>query len=178
MNAKPKAISDSLLPLFANNFYENILSQKFIQNNLLYIITLLLNHEVKNGCDFNYPRKFLNADSPCGYLLYELRNKRDFQIFLKEILEEAIEIVDYYDYDICFELDKIELNLIKQNECNNEFIKIDIKGKPLENEELNETRGLDSSTIENIKEHYFSANKNKKNFLEINQDIKKYYYKT
>ena len=177
MNAKPKAISDSLLPLFANNFYENILSQKFIQNNLLYIITLLLNHEVKNGCDFNYPRKFLNTDSPCGYLLYELRNKRDFQIFLKEILEEAIEIVDYYDYDICFELDKIELNIIKQNECNNEFIKIDIKGKPLENEELNETRGLDSSTIENIKEHYFSANKNKKNFLEINQDIKKYYYK-
>ena len=99
MNAKPKAISDSLLPLFANNFYENILSQKFIQNNLLYIITLLLNHEVKNGCDFNYPRKFLNTDSPCGYLLYELRNKRDFQIFLKEILEEAIEIVDYYDYE-------------------------------------------------------------------------------
>ena len=39
MNAKPKAISDSLLPLFANNFYENILSQKFIQNNLLYIIS-------------------------------------------------------------------------------------------------------------------------------------------
>ena len=161
MNAKPKVISDSLLPLFANNFYENILSQKFIQNNLLYVITLLLKHEIKNDCDFNYPRKFLSKDSPCGYLLYELRNKRDFQIFLKEIIEEAIEIVDDYPYNICFELDKIESNIIKQNEYNNEYIKIDIKGNLLDNFEFDETRGLDSSNIEKIKEHYFLTDINK-----------------
>ena len=54
MNVKPKNILDSLFPLFANNFYENILSQKFIQNNLLYVITLLLKHEIKTDCDLEY----------------------------------------------------------------------------------------------------------------------------
>ena len=176
MNAKPKVISDSLLPLIANNFYENILSQKFIQNNLLYIITLLLKHEIKNDCDLNYPRKFLSKESPCGYLLYELRNKRDFQIFLKEIIEEAIEIVDDYPYDICFELDKIGSNIMKQNEDNNEYINIDLKGNLLENIEFEETRGLVSSNIENIKEHYFTTNiNNKNNFHELNHEIKTYY---
>ena len=45
MKSNPKEIEYSLSPLFSNNFYENILSQKFVQNNLLYIITLLLKNE-------------------------------------------------------------------------------------------------------------------------------------
>ena len=175
MNAKPKVISDSLLPLFANNFYENILSQKFLQNNLLYVITLLLKHEIENVCNFNYPRKFLNKNSPCGYLLYELRNKRDFQIFLKEVLEESIEIIDEYSYEICFKIDKIESNIIKQDEYNNEYIKIDIKGNLSENLDLDETRGFVSTNIDKIKQIYFSNSNN--NFQELNQEIKNYYFK-
>ena len=123
INANPKEIEKTLLPLFANNFYENILSQKFVQNNLLYIITLLLKHEIKTSCNLSCPKTFLNIKSPCGYLLYELRNKRDFQIFLKSAIEEAVEIIEYYPYDICFNIDKIDFDIKQQ---------YNFKDKPLE----------------------------------------------
>ena len=111
MKSNPKEIEYSLSPLFSNNFYENILSQKFVQNNLLYIITLLLKNEIDKFTDMSHPEKFLNTKSVCGYLLYELRNKKDYQIFLKEAIEEVVEKLDKYPYDICFDIEKINDNL-------------------------------------------------------------------
>ena len=127
MNSNPKDILHSLLPLFANNFYENILSQKFIQNNLLYVITLLLKHEIKTDCDLEYPNKFLSIKSPCGYLLYELRNKRDFQIYLKEIIQEGIELLDEYPFNICLNIAEISLISVIFNHNLKKILFISIK---------------------------------------------------
>ena len=82
-NSKPSEIQRTLLPLFGNNFYENILSSKYIQNNLMYVITLL----------------------------YELRAKDDTQIYIKKIIEEVVEQIDEYSYSICFDFEKINENI-------------------------------------------------------------------
>lgn len=107
MKAIPDEILNSLLPLFSNNFFENILSQKFVQKNLLYTITLLLKNEINNYKTILNPKKFLNIQSPSGFLLYELRNKRDFQIFIKEVIMIVVEILGKYNYDLNFEINKI-----------------------------------------------------------------------
>ena len=184
MNSNPKDILHSLLPLFANNFYENILSQKFVQNNLLYLITLLLKHEITTYCNLLYPKNFLNINSTCGYLLYELRNKRDFQIFIKEIIEEVVEIIDENPYNICFNIDKIECKIRR------EFSVIKKDNKINKKEKLKEDSGFNDLTIERIdiylkhseeideiKKRYFSEDI-KNDFNEINPKIKEYYSKT
>jgi len=110
-NSKPSEIQRTLIPLFGNNFYENILSSKYIQNNLMYVITLLLKNEI-NSLENEYnPYKFLDINSSCGYLLYELRSKDDTQIYIKKIIEEVVEQIDEYSHFLCFDFEKINENI-------------------------------------------------------------------
>jgi len=43
--AELKYVKKFLAPLFADNFYENILSSNYIEDNLMNMLTLLLNDE-------------------------------------------------------------------------------------------------------------------------------------
>ena len=79
-----------IAPLFANNFYENILSSDYIENNLIYVLTLLLKDEITNLSDINQESNFLN-NTPCGILLEELRKKIDIQGFFRTIILSPIE---------------------------------------------------------------------------------------
>ena len=79
-----------IAPLFANNFYENILSSDYIENNLIYVLTLLLKDEITNLSDINQESNFLN-NTPCGILLEELRKKNDIQGFFRTIILSPIE---------------------------------------------------------------------------------------
>ena len=45
-NANLKVVKEHLAPLFANNFYENILSSYYIKDNLMYVLTLLIKSEI------------------------------------------------------------------------------------------------------------------------------------
>ena len=114
MNSNPPDIIKTLIPLISNNFYENILSSKSIQNNLLYILALLLKNEINNFNEYNKIEKFLNINSTCGYMLYELRTKSDTQIFIKRVIEEAVEKIDEYPYNLCFDIRKINENIINK----------------------------------------------------------------
>ena len=100
---EPKLIADLLLetdkedtkeflaPLICNNFYENILSPNYIEDPLIYIIYLLLKHEIDKIKDINNDLdKFLN-DTPCSYLLAQLIEKNDMKEFFKLILENTLE---------------------------------------------------------------------------------------
>ena len=78
-------LKDILAPLFANDFYENIISSYYIEDNLIYLLTLLLKDEIDNLKDTKQQDKFLN-NTPCGCLLNELRKKNDIQAFFKTIL--------------------------------------------------------------------------------------------
>jgi hypothetical protein len=41
MKAKASEITKTLIPLIGDNFYENILSSKYLQSSLIYVITIL-----------------------------------------------------------------------------------------------------------------------------------------
>ena len=89
-NAEIKDIKDYLANLVVNKFYENILSSTFIEENLIYVLTLLLNEEINNLLNIEQHSKFLE-ETCCGYLLEELRKKKDIQTFFKNIITEPIE---------------------------------------------------------------------------------------
>ena len=111
MNSNPSDISKSLIPLIGNNFYENILSSKYLQNNLIYTIGLLLKNEINNLTDEDQPELFLNNNSTCGYILFELRTKNDSQTFIKRVIEEVVGKIDEYQYNLCFNIGKINENI-------------------------------------------------------------------
>ena len=83
-------IKNYLAPFIVNNFYENILSPNFIEENLIYVLTLLLEEEINNLSSPSENIKFLD-DTRCGYLLEELRKKKDIQTFFKNVILDSIE---------------------------------------------------------------------------------------
>ena len=64
-NSDVNDVRKFLAPLFCNNFYENILSPNHIEDQLLYVIYLLLEEEIDKLNDINNTSKFLN-DTACG----------------------------------------------------------------------------------------------------------------
>ena len=99
-NSNIKDVKRYLAHLFSNNFYENILSDNNKEDQLLYIITLLLKKEINNlnieEDNFNVNKaanKFLN-ESSCGYILEELYHKKNIQAFFKIIIIDLVEILE------------------------------------------------------------------------------------
>ena len=89
-HASVNDLKNHLAPFFANNFYENILSSYYIEDNLMYVLTLLIQSEIKKLNNINQKDKFLN-ETPCGILLGELRRKSDIQAYFNNIIINAIE---------------------------------------------------------------------------------------
>ena len=108
--AEIKDVEDHLAPLFSNNFYENILSSSYIEYNLMYLLTILLDGEIKNLDNINQFDKFLEKESQCGYLLGELRKKNDIQSFFKNIIKDGIENLEnnYSSLNIILNIDAID----------------------------------------------------------------------
>ncbi len=63
-NSNIDDIKNNLGNFFRNNFYDNILSENEIEDNLMYIIYLLLKEEIDNISDINNNEKFLE-NTPC-----------------------------------------------------------------------------------------------------------------
>ena len=100
-----------------NNFYENILSSSFIEDNLMYVITMILTDEIQNiesPKDFD---KFLD-DTSCGYFLKELNFKMDVKNFYKIIMENLVESLENMSSSkiINFNVRKIQDDFIKMKE--------------------------------------------------------------
>jgi hypothetical protein len=76
LNSSIDDIKDNLSDFFINNFYENVLSQNCIENNLLYVIALSLKEEINSLIDKEKPEPFLNK-TYCGYMLEKLSEKND-----------------------------------------------------------------------------------------------------
>ena len=108
-------LKENLAPLIANNFFENILSQNYIEDNLLYVLTLLLQEEINNLDNVNEYINFLN-DSPCSFLLEGLKEKKDIQVFFKMIINKAVEKLESScsNKDLHFSLGKIEEDIKKK----------------------------------------------------------------
>ena len=83
-------IRETLANLFVNNFYQNILSNNYIENNLMFLLTLLIKDEIndlKNGENFE---SFLDSGSKVGYFIDELRKKNDVKCIFKNSILNII----------------------------------------------------------------------------------------
>ena len=83
-------IKEKLAKFFMNNFYENILSGNSIENNLIYVLTLLIKDEIDKLNNIEDCDKFLDKDSKVGYLLSELRKKKDIKNYFKTFIPNLI----------------------------------------------------------------------------------------
>ena len=115
LTADKNDIKENLAPLISNNFYENILSPNYIEDNLLYVLTLLLQDEINKLNDENNFSDFLN-ETPFSILLENLKEKKDIQEFFKTIIINAIEKLESNcsNKDLLFNLIKIEEDIQKR----------------------------------------------------------------
>ena len=89
-HAKINDLKNHLAPFFVNNFFENILSSYYMEDNLMYVLSLLIKSEIDSLTNINQNAKFLE-ETPCGILLGELRRKSDIQAYFNNIIINAIE---------------------------------------------------------------------------------------
>ena len=110
-----KDVKEVLAPFFVNNFYENILSSNYIEDNLMYLITMILKQEINSLNNKNDVNNFLN-NTVCGYLFEQLNMKSDVKAFFKKIILKIVENLEllYSSKEIHFYIEKIQEN-IKNN---------------------------------------------------------------
>ena len=111
---EPDDINYNLSSFIINNYYNNILSSSDMENNLLYLLSLLLKDEVdqlKSPEDINI---FLN-DTKCGILLDQIFKQKDVQVYFKSILLKIIEKLELLNSNrkIEFEVSKKQKELVK-----------------------------------------------------------------
>ena len=93
LNADINNVKKILAPLFCNNFYQNVLSPYTVEENLLYVISLMLMDEIGKLNSIAQINNFLNQ-TPCGYLLNEFKNKSDIQTFSKTVIQKIVEKIE------------------------------------------------------------------------------------
>lgn len=108
-NANIKDMKNNLAYFICNNFYENILNPNYLEDNLLFVISLLLKKEINNLNKIKDVNQFL-MESTCGFLLEQLKERRDIQLYFKKILTGIIEKIEtsFCSKNIDFDLNKIE----------------------------------------------------------------------
>ena len=136
-NADINDVKNYLANFIVNNFYENILSPYFIEDNLIYVLTLLLDEEINSLLYIKQHINFLD-DTCSGYLLEELRKKKDIQIFFKNVITESIENleINFSNVRFDFNIDKMNSNyleeLSKNMKSENFYLKSNFKEKDIE----------------------------------------------
>ena len=141
---------DSLVELFCNQFYDNILIPNPEQEELLILIYKLLEEEITpmNSASID---EFLNDTSFIGKFISSYMNKRELKVFLTMLLNPLILSIENSG------LDCMDMSL---NNINNEIIK-----KKLGNKESNENNydleffleKIPKTTI-HFKQHYVLEN--------------------
>ena len=130
-NSGGKEIKTNLAPLIVDNFYTNYISGNYMENNLLYIIALMLKDEIDKLMELSQVDTFLD-NTRCGYLLEQLLKKADIQIFFKKVIIKTIEKIE----SLC-SFREINFNVLKRGEeikrMKESIDKGEKKGKKLEN---------------------------------------------
>ena len=93
LNSQEEEVKKDLAPFIVNNCYCNYLSGNYLENNILYIITLMLKDEINKLDNIKQVETFLE-NSKCGYLLEELQKIPDIQIYLKNVIFKTVEKIE------------------------------------------------------------------------------------
>ena len=85
-----------------------------MENNLLYVITMMLKDEIDKLENINQVDKFLE-NTKCGFLLEELIKMPDIQIYFKNVIIKTVEKIErtYSFREINFKISKILEEIIK-----------------------------------------------------------------
>ena len=67
-NSDEEIIKTNLAPFICQNFYCNHLSGNYLENNLLYVITMMLKKEIDGLTNINQLDTFLE-NTKCGFIL-------------------------------------------------------------------------------------------------------------
>ena len=135
-NSDISPVREHLAPLIVNNFYENIISSNYIEDNLMYVIALLLKKEIESLETPEDSEKFLEETS-CGCVLEQLRSKNDIKYFFKNIINNVIEKmeVEYSGTEINLNVKQIQEKYQKtKDELDKLYKKTGKKKKILDNE--------------------------------------------
>ena len=116
-NSNIEDVKNNLAFFFMNNFYENILSSSFIEDNLIYVITLVLMDEIKNIKTSNDFNSFLD-NTAGGYFLEQLNFKMDVMNYYKSIMVNLVENLENMSSSkkINFNVQKIQEDFLKMKE--------------------------------------------------------------
>jgi predicted membrane protein len=91
-------LKNNLAPFFINNFYINYLTGDFLENNLLYIITMLLQHELDKINKIEEWKLFLEkSKSNVGIFLTSLREVPNIQLFFQNVINRAVEKLEKHN---------------------------------------------------------------------------------
>jgi hypothetical protein len=89
INTDLEMVKENVAPFIVNNFYCNHLSGNYIENNLLYIFTLMLKDEINKLENINQVDNFLE-NTKCGYLLEQIQKIPDIQIYFKNVILKTV----------------------------------------------------------------------------------------
>ena len=121
-NSDPQIVQTNLAPFICHNFFCNYLSGNYIENNLLYIITIMLKKEIDELENINQLENFLE-NTKCGFLLEELQKVPEIQIYFKKVIIKTVEKLERECSfrEINFNISEIlkEFNALKKEEENN-----------------------------------------------------------
>ena len=139
LHAEKEDIKNTLGNLFMNNFYDNISSLKSKDEQLIYIITILLKEEINS---LKKENGFLN-NSRCSIILDSFFEKKEIRLYLKTILLDIIEKIDsvniadyinFFNQQIDFDMTKLKKN--ENNKINMETFNDNYLYKSINKEEL------------------------------------------
>ena len=132
-----KDVQSNLAPFIVHNFYCNYLSGNYMENNLIYVITIMLKDEIDNMKNIEQFDTFL-VNTKCGYILEELRKIPDIQIYFKNLIFKIVEKLERkYNNEIIFEISKMikEINKLK-NEKKENKIKLNQENDNIHNNQI------------------------------------------
>ena len=116
MNTDLNTVKTNLAPFIMNNFFCNYLSGNYMDNNLLYVITLMLKDEIDKLESIEQVDNFLE-NTKCGFLLEELIKMPDIQIYFKNVILKTVENIERTCFrELKFDISEKEIELIKLKE--------------------------------------------------------------
>ena len=185
-------LKNNIIPLLVNNFYENIFSENVIENQLIYIIVMLIGKEINELTDITEKKNFLDSGI-INEFLKELIKKAEIQKYFKVIVEDVIKEVNLksnenylnnFNNDYIFD-NKINLDVLnieelitqKMNEIEME------REKEMKNKKRKFTKSIEntSSLVGIVTDIPFNNNNNRSNTIYTNMNdekdpnIKKYF---
>ena len=93
MNSNIDDIKKTIAYFITNNFYENILSFNYLQENFMYVLSILLKKEISELKSTDDLNKFLE-NTPCGCILEQLINKIDIKSYFNNLLKNIMENIE------------------------------------------------------------------------------------